>query len=261
MGIVAAAALLCAAVPAGPALADAEGSLAYTVVAEYPHDTDAFTEGLTIDADGQLLESVGRYGHSALILRDLHSGAVLKHHELKLNEFGEGTAIIGAHIVQLTWQNEIGYVYDHDLQQQRFFPLAHDGWGLTYDGRRLIQSDGSANLYFIDPERLVETGHVTVRDHGLALSQLNELEYVGGKIYANIWHSDRIVVIAPKSGEVIAWLDLNALHERFDLPRDWDPSDDVLNGIAYDPRSGHFFVTGKCWPKLFEIAVAPVKAR
>lgn len=250
--------LVLVAAAALPAAADGGAPLlAYQVVAEYPHDPAAFTEGLVLDGQGRLIESVGRYGHSALVLRDLASGRALKTVPLDPRHFGEGATIAGDHIVQLTWREGIGYLYDLNLKPlQRFF-FSGEGWGLTYDGRRLIQSDGSANLYFLDPQTFKDQGHIPVHDGGQAIYQLNELEYAQGKIYANVWHSDRIAVIAPDSGAVEAWIDLAPLQQKFAKPADWDPEDDVLNGIAWDPRKQHFYVTGKRWPKLFEIALDP----
>jgi glutaminyl-peptide cyclotransferase len=229
--------------------------LPYRVVAEYPHDIKAFTEGLVLDGQGRLVESEGRYGASAIVLWDPHSGRVLKRTALEPRYFGEGTTIVGDHIVQLTWREQTGFVYDLKLKQTGRFNFTGFGWGLTYDGKRLIQSDGSHNLYFLDPRTYQDQGHVLVRDGDSLIDQLNELEYVDGKVYANVWHSNLIAVIDLDSGAVRNWIDLSALKDSFPKPPDWDPDDDVLNGIAYDPRSGHFYVTGKCWPKLFEIAV------
>lgn len=229
--------------------------LPYHVVAEYPHDPQAFTEGLVLDGQGRLIESEGRYGASSLVLRDLRSGKPLKTAKLEPRYFGEGATIVGDHIVQLTWREGTGFIYDLKLQQTGQFNFSGDGWGLTYDGKHLIQSDGSANLYFLDPHTYQDQGHVAVRDGGQPVYQLNELEYADGKVYANVWHSSRIAVIDPASGAVLNWIDLSALDQTFPKPAGWDPEDDVLNGIAYDPRSGHLYVTGKCWPKLFEIAL------
>lgn len=229
--------------------------LPYHVVAEYPHDPQAFTEGLVLDSQGRLVESEGRYGTSSLVLRDPHSGKALKTATLDSRFFGEGATIVGDHIVQLTWHEGIGFIYDLDLKPLGRFFFTGDGWGLSYDGKRLIQSDGSANLYFLDPQTYKDRGHLAVHDGSQPIDQINELEYADGKVYANVWHSKRIAVIDLDSGAVLNWIDLSALEQTFPKPANWDPDDDVLNGIAYDPRSGHFYVTGKCWPKLFEIAL------
>jgi glutaminyl-peptide cyclotransferase len=242
----------------GAAAADGPAPLLpYRVVAEYPHDTRAFTEGLVLDGQGRLVESEGRYNGSAIVLWDPHSGKVLRRTPLEPRYFGEGATIVGNHIVQLTWRENTGFVYDFDLKQTGSFKFTGDGWGLTYDGKRLIQSDGSANLYFLDPQtyQALDPRYVKVHDGDRLIDQLNELEYVDGKVYANVWHSNLIAVIDLASGTVRNWIDLSALAQSFPKPANWDPDDDVLNGIAYDPRNGHFYVTGKCWPKLFEIAV------
>lgn len=255
MRIVPVLALLVAA-SAFSALADTPAPLLpYHVVAEYPHDPAAFTEGLALDRQGRLVESAGRYGASSLVLRELRSGKVLKKVTLEPRFFGEGATIVGDHIVQLTWHAGIGFTYDMELKPLGRFFFTGDGWGLTYDGKRLIQSDGSDKLYFLDPQTYKDQGHVAVHDGDRSIDQLNELEYADGKVYANVWHSSRIAVIDLASGAVLHWIDLSALEKTFPKPAGWDPEDDVLNGIAYDPRSGHLYVTGKCWPKLFEIAV------
>ncbi len=229
--------------------------LAWHLVKEYPHDTASFTEGLVLDGKGRLIESSGGYGRSELSVRDLASGRKLKSVKLPPGDFGEGAALADGRIVVLTWREGHGYVYDRALKPLQHFIFAGEGWGLTWDGQRLIQSDGSALLYFVDPHSFVTLGHVGVHDGDQDIYQLNELEYVNGLVLANIWQTDRIVAIDPGSGEVRGWLDLAELQTRFPKPADWDPADNVLNGIAYDPGSGHFYVTGKRWPKLFEIEV------
>lgn len=226
----------------------------YRVVAEFPHDPTAFTEGLAM-IDGHLLESTGLEGRSYLSIREVASVAPLKRYRLDPGDFGEGTTVAGNRIVQLTWRSAIGYFYDLDLHRLGSFPLESEGWGLTYDGRELIRSDGSSTLRFLSPENYAETHSIDVHDGDQPIWQLNELEWAQGRIYANIWHSDRIAVIAPADGHVIAWIDLGALNRRLLKPRNWNPLDDVLNGIAYDAKTGHFYVTGKCWPKLFELAI------
>jgi len=258
MRIVPALALLVAALVGAGAAADPESAAPlqpWRLVKEYPHDPKSFTEGLTLDAKGRLLESSGSYGASELALRDLASGRKLKSVPLPGRDFGEGAAIAGDRIVQLTWREGTGFVYDLDLKPLRQFSFNGEGWGLAYDGQRLIQSDGSAVLYFVDPQTFEDTGHIGVHDGGTDIYNLNELEFARGRIYANVWHSDRIAVIVPETGVVESWIDLASLQERVPKPAGWDPQDNVLNGIAFDPRSGHFYVTGKRWPKLFEIAL------
>jgi glutamine cyclotransferase len=243
-----------AAAPAGAPL------LPWHLVKEYPHDPASFTEGLVLDANGRLIESSGSYGKSELTIRDLASGKALKSATLPARYFGEGATLMGGQIVQLTWREGTGFVYDLDLKQVRQFSFTGEGWGLTNDGKQLIQSDGSADLYFVDPQTFSDVGHIAVHDGDTEIYNLNELEYARGRIYANVWHSDRIAVIVPETGQVEAWIDLTALKSRFAQPAGWDPQDNVLNGIAYAPRSGHFYVTGKRWPRLFEIALDPPAA-
>jgi glutamine cyclotransferase len=200
---------------------------AWQIVAEYPHPTEAFTEGLAFDRAGHLIESTGRYGRSTLSVFASPGGAALHAIALDPEDFGE----LAVH------------------------PLAHEGWGLAYDGRRLIASDGSATLHFLDPQDLHETGELLVRDGDRPIAELNELEFARGKLFANVWHSDRIAVIDLASGRVLHWLDLSALYQRLPKAPDWDSRENVLNGIDYDRRNGHFYVTGKCGPMLFDIAV------
>jgi len=228
----------------------------YRIVAEFPHDPTAFTEGLAM-IDGRLLESTGLEGQSYLSIREVASVAPLKRYKLDPGDFGEGTTVAGNRIVQLTWRSAIGYVYDFDLHRLGSFPLSSEGWGLTYNGHELIRSDGSSTLRFLSVDDYSETHSIEVRDGDRPIWQLNELEWAQGQIYANVWHSDRLAVIAPDDGHLIAWIDLGALSRRLPKARNWNPLDDVLNGIAYDSRSGHLYVTGKCWPKLFEIAIEP----
>lgn len=226
----------------------------YTVVRTYPHDREAFTQGLAFDDEGVLYESTGQRGQSSLRRVELSSGAVLQRHDLPAALFGEGVAVFGDRIVQLTWQAGRAFLYDKaNFDLLREFTYRTEGWGLTHDGRRLIMSDGTATLYFLRPDTFAETARLTVRDHRGPVIRLNELEYVRGEILANVWQTDRIARIDPQTGHVTGWIDLTGL-----LP----PSDrrqpvDVLNGIAYDPRTDRLFVTGKWWPKLFEISLTP----
>ncbi|MDQ3486442.1 MAG: glutaminyl-peptide cyclotransferase [Acidobacteriota bacterium] len=222
----------------------------YQVVRVYPHDREAFTQGLVF-ADGVLYEGTGLNGQSSIRKVKLENGAVLQLQKLEERYFGEGIALVGDSIVQLTWQGGVGFVYDRaTFQRARTFTYTGEGWGLAYDGTRLIMSDGTAFLRFLDPKTLKETGRVQVTDGGRPVQQLNELEVVKGEVYANVWQSDRIARIDPKSGQVRGWIDLKGI---------LDPKDaagvDVMNGIAYDAAGDRLFVTGKLWPKLFEIRV------
>jgi glutaminyl-peptide cyclotransferase len=226
----------------------------YTVVRSYPHDPQAFTQGLEY-VDGVLYESTGLNGRSGIRKVTLETGAVLQSQPLDPAYFGEGITVWKNRIIQLTWQSGLGFVYDREtLQQQRSFKYTGEGWGLTHDGTRLIMSDGSdsGTLRLLDPETLRQVGTLTVRDGGRPVSRLNELEWVKGEIYANVWQSDRVAVISPKTGRVTAWIDLHGLLN----PREASGVD-VLNGIAYDARGDRLFVTGKLWPRIFQITVSP----
>ncbi|GAC1619386.1 MAG: glutaminyl-peptide cyclotransferase [Nevskia sp.] len=238
----------------GCGLALAAPTLGYRVIATRPHDPTAFTEGLAID-HGRLFESTGRSGESKIVIRDLASLRVLKTTRLDDHDFGEGLAVVGRQIVQLTWKSGVGYLYDLNLRRTGSFRISSEGWGLTYDGRQLIRSDGSATLQMLDPRSFRETRRLLVHDGLQAVGQLNELEYAGGRLLANVWLTDRVAVIDPRDGRVDFWLDLSELKLRFPKPANWDDGDNVLNGIAYDGASGHYYVTGKCWPSLFEIAI------
>ena len=224
----------------------------YTVVRAYPHDREAFTQGLAFDDQGALYESTGQRGESSLRRVELSSGAVLQRHDLPAALFGEGVAVFGDRIFQLTWQAGRALVYDKaSFDLLREFTYRTEGWGLTHDGRRLIMSDGTATLYFLRPDTFAETARLTVRDHRGPVIRLNELEYVRGEIFANVWQTDRIARIDPRTGHVTGWIDLTGLLPPGDPRRPVD----VLNGIAYDPRTDRLFVTGKWWPKLFEITL------
>lgn len=238
---------------------DAAPSLHYRIVAEYPHDRQGFTEGLAI-CNGDLVESTGLYGHSRIVIRSLHTGRLLQHRELAADDFGEGVTCVHNAVLQLTWRKGIAYVYDFALNPLGSFRYSGEGWGLAFDGKRLIESDGSARLRFFRPGDFAALGSIEVTDNGVPVTRLNELEWANGRIYANIWHDNRIAVIDPHSGKVTAWIDCAGLLTRFTHGPGWD-KEDVLNGIAYDPDSGHFFVTGKRWPKLFEIAIEPAANR
>ena len=220
----------------------------FQVVNTYPHDQDAFTQGLVYQ-EGLLYESTGLRGHSTLREVDLATGDVIQSLALDSELFGEGVTLFDGRIFQLTLTSGIGFIYDPDtFSKLGEFSYTPEGWGLTHDGRQLIMSDGSAELRFLDAETLEGTGRIEVTDRGQPVRWLNELEYVEGEIYANIWQSDLIARISPESGEVLGWIDLS------DLLTGEDQAG-ILNGIAYDSRTRRLFVTGKNWPKLFEIAL------
>ncbi len=224
----------------------------YAVVRAYPHDREAFTQGLAFDDRGMLYEGTGQRGESSLRRVELSSGAVLQRHDLSAALFGEGITVFGDRIIQLTWQAGRAFVYDKaSFSVVQEFTYRTEGWGLTHDGQRLIMSDGTSSLYFLHPDTFAETARLTVRDHRGPVIRLNELEYVRGEILANIWQTDRIARIDPRTGHVSGWIDLAGLLK----PGDRRQPGDVLNGIAYDPRTDRLFVTGKWWPELFEITL------
>ncbi len=226
----------------------------YEVVNAYPHDPDAFTQGLVFE-DGVLYEGTGLRGQSSLRRVALETGEVLQIHELASEYFGEGVTVYGDRIIQLTWTANVGFVYERqsfELLQEFEYPTR--GWGITHDGTRLIMSDGTATLYCLDPGTFEEIGRINVWDDGGPVTRLNELEYVEGEIYANVWQTDRIARIAPENGRVVGWIDLEGLLSA----EDRTGHEDVLNGIAYDAERDRLFVTGKRWPKLFQIELISV---
>ena len=237
------------------ALVPAFGDDTYRIVHSYPHDQQAYTQGL-IYLDGHLYESTGIKGQSSLRMEDLETGRILQLQDVPSQYFAEGLAAWGSTLIQLTWQSHVALVYDRStFRFLRTLPFPGEGWGLTQDGKSLILSDGTATLRFLDPETFRELRRVTVKDHAVPVAQLNELEYIHGQIYANIWHSDRIARISPVTGKVLGWIDLTGL-----LPSSQRSSPEaVLNGIAYDPAHDRLFVTGKLWPRLFEINVIPAQ--
>ncbi len=242
-GVLAAAGTARAAAPAVPIYG-------YDVVHVYPHDTHAFTEGLFY-LDGYLYESTGLKGQSSIRKERLETSQVLQQLDISAAYFGEGIVNWDDHLVELTWQAQVGFVYDlATFRQQRQFSYQGEGWGLTQNGRWLIMSDGTPELRYLDPQTLTVAGELLVTYEGRPLRNLNELEWVKGEIYANVWETDWIVRIDPDSGAVVGLIDLRGL-----LPdADRVPGQtDVLNGIAYDARGDRLFVTGKNWPKLFQI--------
>jgi glutamine cyclotransferase len=224
----------------------------YDVVMVYPHDRSAYTQGLVYD-EGSFYEGTGLYGQSTLRQVDPETGAVLKQIELAPNYFGEGVVLFKDKLVQLTWKENAGFVYDKEsLVRTSNFSYPSEGWGITTDGSRLIMSDGTSSLYFLDPVSFEKTGSITVSDRGSPVSRLNELEYINGEIYANVWPTYQIAIISPRTGQVKAWINLEGI-----LPALYRMQGaEVLNGIAYDEKGDRLFVTGKLWPKLFEIKLA-----
>ena len=223
----------------------------YEVVKVYPHDQEAFTQGLVF-RDGKLLESTGQEGRSTLRSVDLDSGQALKKINLAAQYFGEGVTVLDGKVYQLTWQHHLGLIYDYQtLQQISQFSSAGEGWGLTNDGHSLILSDGSNRLRFMDPGSFNVTKTIAVTDNGKPVNKLNELEYIHGEVFANIWHDQRIVSINPQTGAVTSWIDCSGLLSQSEM-RDQEA---VLNGIAFDSVNERLFVTGKLWPKLFEIRI------
>jgi glutamine cyclotransferase len=221
----------------------------YRVVHAYPHDPTAFTEGLFYK-DGFLYESTGLEGRSSIRKERLESGEVVQSRSIAPQYFGEGIVAWKGRLIELTWRSQVGFVYDlATLAPLAQFQYLGEGWALTRDEHRLIMSDGTPNLRFLDPDTLKEIGRVTVTADGRPVANLNELEYVKGEIYANIWQTDRIARIDPVTGKVVGWIDLTGLLADADRT---EPVD-VLNGIAYDAARDRLFVTGKLWPKLYEI--------
>ena len=225
----------------------------YRVVHTYPHDRDAFTQGLEF-VDGSLFESTGLNGRSSIRKVQLETGRVLRRRDVSQAHFGEGITIWRSQLFELTWQSHVALVYDSDSFEPRgSFAYSGEGWGLTHDLTSLIMSDGTAALRFLDPTTFKERRRVSVTDAGRPVSNLNELEYVNGQVFANVWTTDRIARIDPQTGRVLGWIDLAGL-----LPaKDRGNGDAVLNGIAYDEKGGRLFVTGKLWPSLFEITIVP----
>jgi glutamine cyclotransferase len=225
----------------------------YKVVATYPHSTASYTEGFFY-LDGLFYEGTGMVGRSAVMAIDPATGTVRQRHDLPAPYFGEGIVDWGPNIYEWTWQSHVCFVYDRfSLRVVKQFSYTGEGWGMTRTQTELITSDGTATLRFRDPATFRETRHIVVRDDGRPIGLLNELEFIHGEIFANVWHSDRIARISPKDGHVIAWIDLTGL-----LPvGEMVDAESVLNGIAYDAQRGRIFVTGKQWPRIFEIEVVP----
>jgi glutaminyl-peptide cyclotransferase len=225
----------------------------FTIVHSYPHDQNAFTQGLVYH-NGFLYEGTGLNGHSSLRKVNLETGQVLQKIDLPQEYFGEGIAIVKDQVFELTWQSEVAFVYNlNDFRAIRQYSYAGEGWGLTNNGNDLYMSDGSSEIRVIDSSNFKEKRRIKVHDGSKPIDQLNELEYIDGELFANIWQTDRIARISPQTGEVVGWIDLSgllsAIYQR--------PKDAVLNGIAYDSEHKRLFVTGKLWPTLYEIKLVP----
>ncbi|WP_297512554.1 glutaminyl-peptide cyclotransferase [uncultured Caulobacter sp.] len=251
-GLILAAALLVGA-PACAATAPVGG---YTVVKAWPHDTGAFTEGLFY-RDGFLFESTGLKDRSFIRKWKLETGASEQERLLDSRYFGEGIVDWKNRLYELTWTDEVGFIYDIDsFEKIGEFSYPGEGWALTRDDKRLMMSDGTSFIRFLDPDTLKETGRIEVTDHGVPVRNLNELEWVKGELLANVWQTTRIARIDVKTGHVIAWIELAGLLKEAGVT---GTQDDVLNGIAYDAAGDRLFVTGKLWPKVFEIKLTPAK--
>jgi glutaminyl-peptide cyclotransferase len=225
----------------------------FKIIHVFPHDPAAFTQGL-VYRDGFLYEGTGLNGHSSLRKVRLETGEVFQHVDLSGEFFGEGIAIVKDQIIQLTWQSQTGFVYRlSDFQLLRRFSYPGEGWGLTSNGNEILMSDGTAEIRVLNATTLTEKRRFTVRDGATPIDQLNELEFVEGEIFANVWQTDRIARISPRTGKVVGWIDLKGLLS----PVYSRKSDAVLNGIAYDSAHKRLFVTGKLWPNIFEIQIVP----
>lgn len=233
------------------AAAPAPARWSFTVVNTYPHDPEAFTQGL-LYRDGFLYESTGLNGRSSLRKVEIETGRVVQRRAVDAEHFAEGLVDWGSRLIQLTWQSNIGFVYALDsFEPQGTFSYTGEGWGLARDARRIIMSDGTSTLRFLDPQTLGETGRLAVTERGLPVGNLNELEMVRGDLLANIWQSDDVVVISPDTGHVIARIDFSPLRAQLHATQPID----VFNGIAWDETGDRLFVTGKLWPQLFEVRV------
>ncbi|WNG20070.1 glutaminyl-peptide cyclotransferase [Cystobacter fuscus] len=225
----------------------------FEIVRSWPHDPSAFTQGLVF-RQGRLYEGTGLQGRSSVREVELETGVVLRQTRLEPQYFGEGIALRGNRLYQLTWRSREGFIYDAaTFERVGHFTYPTEGWGLTEDGESLIMSDGTSTLRFLDPDTFAVRRTVKVLDAGQEITQLNELEYVRGEVYANVWMTNLIARIDPATGRVKGWIDLTGL-----LPQaERHGSEDVLNGIAYDAAGDRLFVTGKLWPKMFQIRVVP----
>ncbi len=229
-------------------------NLSYQVIAEYPHDPAAYTQGL-IWHNGKLIEGTGQFGESNLRIVDLETGNVLKQVANKEEIFGEGITLLDGKIYQITWQNKKGYVYDAEsLSLIKEFTINTEGWGLNNNGKQLIYSDGSSNLYFLDTANFRELNRLSVTDNFGPVGNLNELEWIEGSVFANRYQTDLIYKIDPENGRVTGRIDFSLLKGTSGITIK-DPYNEVLNGIAYDSATGRIFITGKYWSKMFEIKI------
>ncbi|KAH7692363.1 Glutaminyl-peptide cyclotransferase protein [Dioscorea alata] len=228
------------------------------VIKEFPHDPDAFTQGLVYGGNDTLFESTGLYGRSSIRRVHLQTGEVQASHQMGKSFFGEGLTLLGERLFQVTWQTKIGFVYDRNnlSRRKKFTHQMQDGWGLATDGRVIYGSDGSSTLYQLDPHTLKVLGSATVRYKDHEVPHLNELEYINGEVWANVWMTNCIARISPKDGMVHSWILLHDLRQG--LLQSGYTGIDVLNGIAWDEDSNRLFVTGKLWPKLYEVKLRPV---
>ena len=247
--------LACAPAPSIEAQRKPAPVQSYKVIATFPHDTTSFTQGLVFASDGQMYESTGLQGESTLRRVDIATGRTLQRIDIPAQYFAEGLALVGDELLQLTWQNKLGFVYDrHSFKQKRTFSYNTEGWGITYDGSaNLVMSDGTDTLTFLNPKTLAPTKTLRVTDAGRPIANLNELEWIEDEIWANVWMTDRIARISPRTGTVNAWIDLSTLWPVAERPM---PSDQVLNGIAYDKATRRIYITGKKWPRLYQISVS-----
>ena len=242
----------CAKPTTQPAQAASAAKLRFKIVRTFPHDPHAFTQGLLF-FEGKFYESTGLLGRSSLRRVDPDSGMVERRVDLPRDLFGEGVARVGGHLVQLTWQNGRALVWNlATLGKEREISYQGEGWGLCFDGRHLIMSDGSETLALRDPESFARVGEIVVRRAGRPVRNLNELECVDGVVYANVWQDNHIARIDPRTGEVTGWIDASGL-----LAPEEARGADVLNGIAYLPATGHLALTGKLWPRIFEVEIVP----
>ena len=224
----------------------------YEIINKYPHDPEAFTQGLQIH-QGILYEGTGLYGKSSLRIVNLETGEILQNIELSQKYFGEGITVFNKKIYQLTWKENIGFIYNLDLEKVSNFTILGEGWGLTNNGSNLILSNGTSIISFINPATMEIIRTIRVTNEGKPVARINELEFIEGYIYANIWQTDKIVVIEPESGEVKSWIDLTGIQNHLDNT----DGIDVLNGISYNEEKNRLYVTGKLWPNILEIKLVP----
>jgi len=236
----------------GQAPTDSDPPTFYTssIVKTYPHDTMAFTEGLVFE-NGVLYESIGIYGTSSLRRVNLENGKVQQEVLLPEQYFGEGLTVVNGSLIQLTWQENIGFIYNKEtFRLLGNFSYSTQGWGLTYNDNELIMSDGTSNLYFLDPITFQKVRQVSIHDGNNSVTNINELEYINGDVYANIWRQQKIAIINAQTGTVKGWIDLTGIYQS-------NNPEEVLNGIAYDQQTNRLFVTGKNWPNLYQITITP----